>query len=80
MDTDTLAKLRSEVLTLSEDERAELAYELVKSLDEPADSDASSEWDKEILQRLRAIATGTAKLVDRDELRRRLEKRLRSPQ
>lgn len=80
MDTDTLAKLRSEVLTLSEDERAELAYALVKSLDEPADSDVLAEWEKEILWRLRAIDTGTAKLVDRDELRRRLEKRLRSPQ
>ena len=80
MDTATLAKLRSEVLTLSEDERAELAYALVKSLDEPADSDVLSEWDKEILGRLRAIDTGAAKLVDRDELRKRLEKRLRSPQ
>lgn len=74
MDTSTLDKLRSEVLTLSADERAELAYELVRSLDEPADSDATSEWDKEILERLRAIDAGTAQLIDRDELRTRLEK------
>lgn len=78
MDTNTLDKLRSEVLTLSADERAELAYELVRSLDEPADSDATSEWDKEILERLRAIDAGTAQLIDRDELRTRLEKRLGS--
>lgn len=76
MDTATLDKLRSEVLALSELERAQLAYELVKSLDEPADPDADSAWDIEILKRLRAIDTGTARLVDRDELRRRLEKRL----
>jgi len=76
MDTATLDKLRSEVLALSELERAQLAYELVKSLDEPADPDADSAWNIEILKRLRAIDTGTARLVDRDELRRRLEKRL----
>ena len=76
MDTATLDKLRSEVLALSELERAQLAYELVKSLDEPADPDADSAWDIEILKRLRAIDTGTARLVDRDELRGRLEKRL----
>ena len=76
MDTATLDKLRSEVLALSELERAQLAYELVRSLDEPADPDADSAWDIEILKRLRAIDTGTARLVDRDELRRRLEKRL----
>lgn len=78
MDTNTLDKLRSEALTLPENERADLAYALVKSLDGSADSDAASEWDKEIADRLRAIDAGTAKLVDRDELRRRLEKRLGS--
>ncbi|WP_405236064.1 addiction module protein [Lentisalinibacter orientalis] len=76
MDTATLDKLRSEALALSQLERAQLAYELVRSLDEPADADADSAWDKEILKRLRAIDTGTARLIDRDELRRRLEKRL----
>ena len=76
MDTNTLDKLRSEALTLSERERADLAYELVKSLDEPADSDVATEWDKEIEKRLRAIDAGTAKLIDRSELRRRFENRL----
>ncbi len=76
MDTAALEKLRSEVLALSELERAQLAYELVRSLDEPADSDAVSAWEKEILKRLRAVDTGKAKLVDIDELRDRLEKRL----
>ncbi|HEX5420197.1 MAG TPA: addiction module protein, partial [Gammaproteobacteria bacterium] len=69
-------KLRSEALTLSEHERAELAYALVKSLDEPADNDVASEWEKEILGRLRAINAGTANLIDRDELRKRFRKRL----
>ena len=71
-----LDKLRAEALTLSDSERAALAYDLVKSLDEPADSDAATEWDNEIVRRLRAIDSGTAKLIDRDELRRRFKERL----
>ena len=36
METETLKKLRSEALMLSESERAELAHALVKSLDAPS--------------------------------------------
>ena len=71
-----LDKLRAEALALSDNERAALAYDLVKSLDEPADADAANEWDNEILRRLRAIDSGTAKLIDRDELTRKLRERL----
>jgi len=76
MATETLRKLRSEVLTLPEAERAELAHELVKSLDAPADADAADAWDNEILRRLAEIDSGTAKLIDRDEFRRRMRARL----
>jgi putative addiction module component (TIGR02574 family) len=76
MSSPALEKLRSEVLQLSESERAELAHELVRSLDAPADADARDAWDREILQRLGAIDSGTAKLIDRDELRRRMRARL----
>jgi putative addiction module component (TIGR02574 family) len=71
-----LDKLRAEALTLSDSERAALAYDLVKSLDEPADSDAATEWDNEVIRRLRAVESGTAKLIDRDELARRFKERL----
>lgn len=71
-----LDKLRPEALTLSDSERAALAYDLVKTLDAPADSDAASEWDNEIVRRLRTIDSGTAKLIDRDELTRRFKERL----
>lgn len=76
MDAGAVDKLRAEALTLSEHERADLAYALVKSLDGPEDVDAATEWDKEILARLRAIDAGTANLIDREELRKRFEKRL----
>jgi putative addiction module component (TIGR02574 family) len=71
-----LSKLRAEALMLPEAERAELAHELVKSLDAPPDADVADGWDKELLRRLTEIDAGTAKLVDRDEFRRRMQARL----
>lgn len=76
MGSETFGRLRSEVLTLPETERAELAHVLVKSLDAPSDVDAADAWDKEILRRLAEIDAGTAKLVDRDDFRRRLQERI----
>jgi putative addiction module component (TIGR02574 family) len=76
MSSETLEKLRSEALRLPETERAELAHELVKSLDAPADADAAEAWEKELLRRLAAVDGGTAKLIDRDELRDRMRARM----
>lgn len=78
MSTSTLERLRSEALSLPQEERAELAQHLMASLDAPADPDAAEAWDKEILRRLAEIDAGTAKLIDRAELRRRIEQRLRN--
>ncbi len=76
MGSTTLEKLRSEVLGLPQPERAELAHELMKSLDAPVDPDAADAWDKEIVRRLAEIDAGTAKLIDRDEFRRRMRARM----
>ncbi len=76
MGSPALEKIRSEALSLSEPERAELAYNLVSSLDGPADPDAEQGWDAEILRRLADIDTGTADLLDREEFRRRIRARL----
>lgn len=78
MATEALKKLRSEALMLPEADRAELAHALVTSLDAPADADATEAWDKEIRHRLAEIDAGTAKLIDRDEFRRRMRERLGS--
>jgi putative addiction module component (TIGR02574 family) len=72
----TLDKVRSEALRLPEAERAELAHSLVESLDGPADKDAASAWDTEIQRRLAEIDAGTAELIDREELRRRMRARI----
>jgi len=72
----TLERVRSEALRLSEAERAELAHSLVESLDGPADQDAQSAWDAEIVRRLAEIDAGTAELIDREEMRRRMRARM----
>ena len=76
MKIEILKKLRSEALMLPEAERAELAHALVKSLDAPDDADVLEAWDKEILRRLVEIDAGTAKLIDRDKFRRRMQARI----
>ena len=75
MASSTLEKLRSEALSLPEAERAELAHSLVISLDGPVDQDAEKAWDAEILRRLAEIDSGTAELIDRAELHRRMRER-----
>lgn len=72
----TLEKVRSDALSLPEAERAELAHNLVVSLDGPADKDAEAAWDAEILRRLGEIDFGTAELIDREELRQRMRARM----
>ena len=72
----TLDRVRAEALRLPEAERAELAQSLVGSLDGPADKGAESAWDAEIQKRLDEIDSGTAKLVDREEFRRRIKARM----
>ena len=76
MSSTTLEKLRSEALQLPDRERAELAHELMKSLDAPVDTDAAEAWEKEILRRLAEVESGTATLIDRKELRRRMRARM----
>ena len=76
MSAETLNRLRSEVLMLSEAERAELAHALVESLDAPTDANVANDWDAEIVRRLAKIESGTANLIDRNEFRRRVQARI----
>jgi putative addiction module component (TIGR02574 family) len=71
-------KLRSEVLALPVEERAELAHALLESLHEDADPDAEAAWVAELDRRAQAVADGTAKLVDWDEARERIAARLKA--
>ncbi len=76
MGSPTLEKLRSEALVLSQSERAELAHNLMTSLDGPAESDVEKAWDIEVLRRLDEIDSGTVNLIDRNEFSRQLRLRM----
>jgi putative addiction module component (TIGR02574 family) len=76
MSSAVLDKVRNEALDLPESDRAELAHDLVASLDGPSDPSAAQDWDSEISRRLSDIDSGTAKLIDRQEFSRRMRKRL----
>ncbi len=79
MGNTTLEKVRTDALSLTETERAELAYNLVVGLDEPPDADVEKAWDAEIIRRLSEIDAGTANLIDRKELSRQIRARLDRP-
>lgn len=76
MATETLERLLSEMLTLSEAERAQLAHELIRSLDTaPPENGVEEAWDREIMRRISVVDTGQAELLDREEFRRRMRAR-----
>ena len=76
MSSQIMERLRNEALELSEAERAELAHDLVRSLDGATDASAAGAWDAEILRRLQEIESGAAKTVDREGFSRRIRERL----
>ena len=79
MPNQSLADLRTTALGLPESERAQLAHDLVASLDGAADADALDRWDAELLRRLAEVNSGTATLLTREEFRGRMQERLNKP-
>ena len=66
----------ADALRLEPDKRAELAAELLASLDGPADPDAEAAWDVEIERRVAAIEAGTLRLEPWADVKRRIEKEI----
>lgn len=67
----SLEDLKREALKLSRDEREDLAYSLLRSLDEEeedADSDHERLWKEEIERRYHEYEQGTAQTFDADEV------------
>lgn len=73
----TLEQLRSKALALSEAERAELAHDLVASLDGKPDLNAADAWGAEIVRRVLDIDEGNAVLVDAEEVSKRVRAQVR---
>ncbi len=74
----TAKTVLADALRLPRQDRADLARELIASLDEPADANAEQLWLEEIQRRLREIEAGTAELIPWETVRARIEARLRS--
>ena len=64
-------------LLLEPGERAELAAELLASLDGPAEADANSAWAAEIKRRSEALDAGSTDLEAWENVKERIERGLR---
>jgi len=70
----TASDVLADALRLKPDARAEVAAELLASLDGPSDPDADAAWDAEIERRIKAIEAGTIRLEPWAEVKRRIER------
>lgn len=68
--------LLQKALSLSEQERADLACSLIDSLDAVADQDAENAWNEEIARRIEQLDSGKVKTVPWEELRARISAKL----
>jgi hypothetical protein len=62
----------ADALRLDAKARAELAAELLASLDGRADPDAATAWDKEIRRRINALEASTEKLESWESVKLRI--------
>ena len=72
--TKAASALLADALRLSESARAELAAELLASLDGPAEADAQHTWEVEIGRRISAIESGGLPLDSWDDVKQRVAK------
>ena len=74
--TDATKNVLAEALRLGPEARAELAAEILASLDGPADPGAEAAWAVEIERRVAAIEDGTMPLESWDDVKRRVGKEI----
>ncbi|MBI2378796.1 MAG: addiction module protein [Deltaproteobacteria bacterium] len=65
----SLHDLLSAALALSVEQRAKLVHELLRSLDEADDEDATAAWTAELQRRFDEVKSGGAQPVSLDEVR-----------
>lgn len=70
--TDKSKVVLEEALKLTANERAEVAEQLLASLDEVPDTDVEQAWQEEIQKRLQQIDRGEVKTIPWEEVQRRL--------
>ena len=70
-------ELLEKAMTLTEEERAELAACLLQSLDQSVDEDAEASWQRELVRRAEELNSGKGKTIPWDEVRGQMSTRLR---
>jgi putative addiction module component (TIGR02574 family) len=61
-------ELSARAKTLSAEDRARLAEELLESLEQEPESEVEAAWDREIERRVAEVEAGTAKLVSAQDV------------
>lgn len=61
-------ELSKKAQTLTVEERAQLAQELLESVERDADPDVQAAWESEIAERIARYARGEAKLIPAEEV------------
>jgi putative addiction module component (TIGR02574 family) len=74
--TQQASELLQKALSLSEEERAELAGSLLESLDAGVDEAAEAAWNREIARRIEDLDSGKVKTVPWDTVRSRISSKL----
>jgi putative addiction module component (TIGR02574 family) len=74
--TEKASKLLQTALTLSQEERADLACSLIDSLDATAEEGADEAWEREIERRIADLDSGRAKAVPWEVVRGRISAKL----
>ncbi len=64
-------ELLEKALALPESERAELAGNLISSLDTTVDQDVDAAWQEEVVRRLHEVQSGEIKTVAWEEVQRK---------
>jgi putative addiction module component (TIGR02574 family) len=66
--TEIAEKLKAELSHLAVEDRAELAYYLIRSLDENGEDDVRSAWEAELEQRWQDMETGAISGVPAEDV------------
>lgn len=66
--TEEARELLQKALTLSENERAELAGTLISSLDTTVDQDVDAAWQQEVVRRLHEVQSGNVEPISWEEV------------
>jgi putative addiction module component (TIGR02574 family) len=74
--TQQASELLQKALSLSEEERAELAGSLLESLDAGVDEAAEAAWNQEIARRIEDLDSGEVKTVPWDTVRSRISSKV----